>query len=330
MELTSNQNSLLETRLFAFHNHLFKNPYDTSCWFIDENWLIWQFKKDGTLKQRHSVHDFNANVQNLLYNASIAFANDNIVAISDGGDCLKLLLIDIEEHIKVFTLSGAEPGVILDACYINALSTIIIAMCNIKSTDEKKFTNLLLLTYAWKNAENACESLELISKESLKVKGAIEYVYIENSGKYLHSICQDYIKFECPKVEKSTSNKNTSQNTCQKKIPKYSWTQDENSLTVWIKIEKKHKNRVKVHVTPFELSVTINGTVLIQGECQHRLEGNLTTWEYELNIFKIELFKHESGLIWSELFKDETDGEYLPNETLTAEVRSRYIIKKKL
>ncbi|XP_076624773.1 nudC domain-containing protein 1 isoform X2 [Colletes latitarsis] len=322
LELTANRDSLLETRLFAFHNHLFKNPYDTSCWFIDDNWLIWQFKKDGTLKQRHSIHNSNVNVQNLLYNASIGFGNDNIVAISDGGDCLKLLLMDNEEHIKIFTLSGAEPGVILDVNYINDPSTIIIAMCNIKSTGEKKYTNLLLLTYAWKNAGDTSESFELIGKESLKAKGAIEYVHIENSGKYLHSICQDYITFESPKVQESTDSTDLRQ-ACERKIPKYCWSQDEDSLTVWIKVEEKHQNEVKIHVTPLELSVTMMDNILIQGQCQHRLDEKLTTWKYEQDTCKLELFKHESGLMWNELIKGDTGGECLPNETLAAEIHSR-------
>ncbi|XP_043251111.1 nudC domain-containing protein 1 [Colletes gigas] len=320
LELTANRDSLLETRLFAFHNHLFKNPYDTSCWFIDNNWLIWQFKIDGTLKRRHSIHHSCVTVQNQLYNASIGFGNDNIVAISDGGDCLKLLVMDNEEHIKMFTLSGAEPGVILDVNYINDKSIVIIAMCNIKSTGEKKYTNLLLLVYAWKNAGDASESFELIRKKSLKTKGAIEYVHIENSGKYLHSICQDYITFESPKVQESTDS--TDLQACKEKIPKYCWSQDEDSLTVWINVEKNHQN-VKIDVTPLKLSVTMMDNVLLEGQFQHRLDEKLTTWKYEQDICKLELFKHESGLMWSELIKGDTDGECLPNETLAAEIHSR-------
>lgn len=264
------------------------------------------------------------NAQNLLYNASIGFTNDNIVAISDGGDCLKLMLM--QERVKVFTLNGAEPGIILDVQYVKATSTIVIATCSIKSTDEKKFTKLLLLTYSWRNAEDSYESFELIEKEGLKVKGTVEYVYIEESGKYLHSICQDHIAFECPKVQESADSKNDSERA-EIKIPRYCWSQDEDSLTVWITIQKKDQNKVKVHVTALELSVTVNDKVLVQGQCQHTLDKNLTTWKYEQDVFKLELSKYESGLMWSELIKGDTGGECLPNETLATEIHSRYIIK---
>ncbi|XP_017790405.1 PREDICTED: nudC domain-containing protein 1 [Habropoda laboriosa] len=318
LELTTNRDSLLETRLFAFHNHLFKNPYDTSCWFIDENWFVWRFNKDGYLEQMHLIHDSKENVQNLLYNPSIGFTSNNIVAISDGGDCLKLLISDTQGHIKSFILNSTDPGVILDVQYVSSTSNVIIVMCDIKSNSEKKFTRLLLLTYVWKDIGNTCESFDLINKEVLKVNGAVEYVYVEDCGKYLHSICQDYVTFESPKVQKPADNKRNIEKTGEIKIPKYCWSQDEDSLTVWLTIDKQYQEKVKVHVTPLELSVTVNDNILIQGQCQHRLDESLTTWKYEQDTFKLELYKHESGLMWNELIKGDTGGECLPNETLLA------------
>lgn len=321
LELTSNRDSLLETRLFAFHNHLFKNPYDTSCWFVDENWSIWRLKENGTLDQVHIIHNSKANIQS-LYNPSIVFTSNNIVAISDGGDCVKLLITDAQECVKAFALSDTEPGVILDVQYISATSTVAIALCNISSTGEKKFTRLLLLTYAWRDAGEASEAFELVGKEALKVNGAIEYVYIEDDGKHLHSICQDYIAFECPKAQEPVDGKSDSDKT-EINIPRYCWSQDEDSLTVWINVEKEHEKNVDVHVTALELSVTMNGKVLIQGQCQNRLDEKLTTWKYEQDTFKLELSKFESGLMWSELIKGDTGGECLANEALAAEIHSK-------
>lgn len=324
LELTTNRDSLLEARLFAFHNHLFKNPYDTSCWFIDENWIVWRFKKNGELERVHAIHSANENVENLLYNPSIGFTSNHIVAISDGGNCLKLIRTDSQEQFKSFILNDAEPGVILDVRYVSSTSSIMIVMCDIRSTGEKKFTRLLLLTYKWNNSGGPDESIEFVNKEALKVKGAVEYVYIEDTGRHLHSICQDYVAFECPKVKESTSgNKNDSVRTEEIKIPKYCWSQDEDSLTVWLKIDKQYQNKVKVNVKPQELSVTVDDNVLIQGQCQHKLDNDLTTWKYEDDRFKLELFKHESGLMWNELIKGDTGGEYLPNEALAAEIHSR-------
>lgn len=325
LELTTNRDSFLETRLFAFHNHLFKNPYDTSSWYIDENGIVWRFKKDGNLEQIYEINNLNKNVQNRLYNPSIGFTNNNIIVISDGGDCLKLLIANAQENIKSFTLNNAEPGVILDIRYIDTTNTIMIAMCDIRSTGEKKFSRLLLLTYAWKNAGNIDQFFELINKETLKVNGAIEYVYIENSGKYLHSICQDYITFDSPKIKKSTDNEKDTKKTEKLKIPRYYWSQDEDSITVWLKIDNQYRDKIKVNVTSLELSVIVNNNILIEGQCQYRLDEDLTTWKYEQDTFKLELYKHENGLMWNELIKGDTGGECLPNETLATEIHSKYI-----
>lgn len=323
LELTTNRDSFLETRLFAFHNHLFKNPYDTSSWYIDENGIVWRFKKDGNLEQIYEINNLNKNVQNRLYNPSIGFTDNNIIVISDGGDCLKLLITNPQENIKSFTLNNAEPGVILDIRYIDTTNTIMIAMCDIRSTGEKKFSRLLLLTYAWKNAGNIDQFFELINKETLKVNGAIEYVYIENSGKYLHSICQDYITFDSPKIKKSTDNEKDTKKTEKLKIPRYYWSQDEDSITVWLKIDNQYRDKIKVNVTSLELSVMVNNNVLIEGQCQYRLDEDLTTWKYEQDTFKLELYKHENGLMWNELIKGDTGGECLPNETLATEIHSK-------
>ncbi|XP_060829404.1 nudC domain-containing protein 1 isoform X1 [Bombus pascuorum] len=323
LELTTNRDSLLETRLFAFHNHLFKNPYDTSVWFIDKDWVVWHFKKDGNLQQVYTIHSLSEKIQNFLYNPSIGFTSNNIIVISDGGDCLTLLVTDTQEHIKSFILNDAEPGIILDVQYVNTISTVMIAMCDIRSTGEKKFTRLLLLTYIWRNVGSEAEYFELTDKKALKVNGAVEYVYIEECGKYLHSICQDYVTFECPKTKQFTDSRKNIEKTGELKIPKYCWSQDEDSITVWLTIDKHHHDKVKVNVTPLELSVTVNNNILIEGQCQYRLDESLTTWRYEQDTFKLELYKHESGLMWNELIKGDIGGECLPNETLATEIHFR-------
>ncbi|XP_078037029.1 nudC domain-containing protein 1 [Augochlora pura] len=322
LELPLNRDSLLETHLFAFHNHLFKNPYDASCWFIDDKWLVWRLRNDGILEQLHQIHDINATVQNVLYNPSIVFASSNVVVISDGGDCVNILSVEDKENIKVFPLTETEPGVILDARYVNATSTIIVALCSIKSVDEKKFTNLIILTYIHKNTGNGSESFEFSQKEALKISGAVEYVHIEDTGKYFHSICQDYIIFQNPKVVESVDSKDDSQ-TAKTKLPRYCWSQDEDSLTVWIKVDKEQQKDLKVQVKPLELSVTLNGIILIGGQTQHRLDEELTILQNGDHTFRLKLFKDEFDLMWSELIKGDTGGEYVSNEALAAEIHSR-------
>lgn len=322
IELSPDQESWLEVRLFALHNHLFKNPYDLSCWFVDKEYIIWRSNKSGTLKKIHTLCT-STTKSSKSYNPSIGFTSNGIVVISDGDTGLELLREDEPDHFKVFLLQEAEPGVILDIQYVQSKSQVVITLASIVNDNEKKCTKLTLLFYTWQQSNDTQESFHLCNKQILKVRGTVEYVFVEENGDYLHSICQENIIYEShDQVNENITDVSDEEHI--KKIPKYYWFQDEDSLTVWLKIPEKYDpNNVKVNIKPTEISVTLNNDVLIQGKCQHRLDEELTTWEHKKDTLKLDLVKFENGLMWNELIKGDTEGEYLPNESLAAEIHSR-------
>ncbi|XP_072753953.1 nudC domain-containing protein 1 [Anoplolepis gracilipes] len=323
IEPNHNQESWLEARLFAFHNHLFKNVYDMSCWFIDKDWIVWRLNKDSSLNQIYKLHTVDTDLSKLMYNPSIGFTLNNISVISDGGEKLKILVGNTEQNIKVFSLDPIEPGVIMNVQYIEKDLKLMVTMCTIAvQNDEKKYTQLTLLSYTLQYIENEIKNINYIDKQLLKVQGTVDYVYVEKNGNYLHSICQNNINFE--KDAQESENKVQSNIDVQIKTPKYYWSQDEDSLTVWIKIPKQHTNKQpKIQIKPLELSVVIENEILMQGECQHRLEENMATWRFKEDTLQIDLSKYESGLMWNELIKGDTGGECLPNDTLAAEIHTR-------
>lgn len=323
-EPNNDQESLLEAKLFAYHNHLFKNPYDTSCWFVDKDFVVWRLRKDNALDQMCLLHSKTGS-SNLLYNPSIGFTCNKIAVVSDGGNCLILITEDEQKCVKSISLQGAEPGVILDVQYVETTSRLIIALCAIACDGKKKCSRISLLSYNWQN-ENV-EFLETIHTEILKVPGYVEYLRIEGNGDYLHSIAEDSIIFESPKsLNKPCENtvEDVKDDSGQsERQPKYCWTQDEDSISLWIKIEQQYRDRVKIKVTPTELLIMWNNSLLLQGRFQHRLEEDLTTWKYEEDKLRMELVKYENGLMWNELFIGDKDGQYLPNEALAAEIHAR-------
>lgn len=326
LEPNHDQESWLEARLFAFHNHLFKNVYDKSCWFIDKDWIVWRLDKDS-LDQMYKLNTADTDLSILMYNPSIEFTLNKISAISDGGDKLEILVGNAKQNMKVFSLGPIEPGIIMNVQYIENSLKIIVTMCTIVSqNDQKKYTQLTLLSYALQYAENEIKNIYFLNKQLLKVQGTVDYVYVEKNGNYLHSICQNNINFE---KENSQSESKVKQSNIdlQIKTPKYYWSQDEDSLTVWIKIPKQHIDKQpKIQVKPLELSVVIENEILIQGECQHRLEENMATWRKKEDTLQIDLNKYENGLMWSELIKGDTGGECLPNDALAAEIHERYFL----
>ncbi|KAK2588337.1 hypothetical protein KPH14_004353 [Odynerus spinipes] len=324
LELSPDQESWLEVRLFALHNHLFKNPYDISCWFVDKENIIWRSNKSGTLQKIHTLCTSKERSSKSLYNPSIGFTTNGIAVISDGGTGLELLREDTSGHFKVFFLEEAEPGVILDVQYVQTKSQVVVTLSSIADDNGKKCTKIILLFYTWQLSNDIEESFHLCNKQVLKVRGTVEYVFVEENGEYLHSICQDNIIYESQDQQVSESSITDAGDTEHIKIPKYCWSQDEDSLTVWVKIpEKYYQSQAKVNVKPTEISITIDDDVLIQGECQHRLDEELTTWKREKDTLKLDLVKCESGLMWNELIKGDTGGECLPNESLAAEIHSR-------
>lgn len=295
-----------------------------SCWFIDETFAVWRLDKDDSLDQVYQLH---ADIQSskILYNPSIGFTSNNIVVISDGGRNLYILIGYTVENRKIFIMSLEESGIIMNAQYIEKSSKIIITMCTIVAdNNQKKYTQLILLSYSL-SVKNEVTKVYNIDKQVLKVQGTVDYAYVEENGDYLHSISQDNIGFENKNVQESENKMEQLSVSSQIKIPKYYWSQDEESLTVWIKISKQHSDkRPKINIKPLELSVIIDNEILIQGECQHRLEENMATWRHKEDTLQIDLSKYESGLMWSELIKGDTGGECLPNEALAAEIHARY------
>lgn len=299
-----------------------------SCWFIDEEWAVWCLNKDNSFHQMHILHTTKTDLSKIIYNPSIGFTRNGIVAISDGGEKLDILIGDTRENMEVFTVNTITPGIIMNVQYVQKDSRVVVTICAIANDGPKKYTQLTLLSYNLQYVENKVKHVYYINKQVLKVQGTIDYAYMEENGNYLHSICQDNISFDKGDLQKTEIIVEESNTDSQIKIPKYYWSQDEDSLTVWVKISKQHSiKQLKINVKPLEMSVEIGNEILIQGECQHRLEENMATWRCKEDTLQIDLNKHENGLMWSELIKGDTGGECLPNETLAAEIHERYFLE---
>ncbi|OXU21847.1 hypothetical protein TSAR_001486 [Trichomalopsis sarcophagae] len=325
LELNSSQDSWLEARLFAFHNHLFKNSYDSTCCFIDKNGGIWKFANDGSLDLIYTSKNIDSKSSDCLYNPSLAFASKNIIIICNGGGKLEFL-IKKDESFNNFTFD-IETAVVLDARFVKENSKIVVALYKIDEEKGKKFSRLIYLSYIYdENSEDQSQALKLLRTENLRVKGAVEHVYIEKNGYFSHIISQDHVEFDYDSLNpiKNKDEPNQSTNESQIKIPQYCWSQDEDSITVYTKISEKYsKVTAKVEATPTSLTISVGDVVLLSGETPHRLESDLTTWKRKEDTLEVELSKSENGLMWSELIKGDTGGEYLPNDALAAEIHSR-------
>ena len=323
LELSPSQESWLEARLFALHNHLFTNPFDSSCWFVDNVGTVWRFSKTGILEQMHILKPLDDNKKTgSKYNPSIGFASKDTIVISNGSQNLEVL---IQENSKKqsFFLDNMDSGIIMDAQSFEEDSSIIVSVYSVVEVEGKKCSRLTLLTYSYQKGEESSQTWSLFRKQILKVKGTVEYIYVENNGNYFHIASQDPVIFEFDSLYPIEEAKK-SESDREIKIPKYCWSQDEDSLTIWLKIPNSCKDiAAKIDVSPTKISVATNNVILIQGDTQHRLEPDVATWKTKDDTLEIGLTKSESGLMWNELIKGDTGGEFLPNEGLAAEIHSR-------
>lgn len=320
------QDSFLEARLFAFHNHLFKNQYDSSCWFIDKNGGIWKFETSGSLDLIHTSKTIGL-PREKIYNSSIKFAAKEIVVVCDGNGNLEILIQE-NSLVKSYCIDCVEPAVLADTRYVEENSKLVIALHRIdevtKDKKSKKISRLIFLHYNLKkNSENDSFVFEPTQKQTVKVKRVIENVYLAEKGNFCYIIGQDQVEFDYDSI-KPVDSKNEQGYSSQIKIPQYCWSQDEDSITIYVKIPEKHSSiKPKVETTPNSLLVIFGDNIILNGKTSKRLDADLTTWKCKDGTLEIELAKSENGLMWNELISGDTGGEYLPNQALAAEIHER-------
>ncbi|XP_011311454.1 nudC domain-containing protein 1 [Fopius arisanus] len=310
------QDSLLEARLFAFHNHLFQSPYDDSCWFVDEDDTLWCFQPDGTLHHVHSL----PNSSPRSFNSTISFASEEIIVVSSGGSSLDVILPNNEnpEQKVILTLKEIDSGVLMDAQHLQENNSLIILMSCIIEESNKKKSKIVVLNYSIENVE----SPKLSRRQELVVNGSVDYAYIESSGDSIVVLSGDPARFTQDSMK--PVHESSEESSPGVKIPSHYWSQDEDSVIVWVKIPERHNNaQVVVDVTANSLRISVEDEVLIQGNCQFSIDPDTATWGKEANGFKVEVMKAAPGQMWSELIQGNTEGEHLPNERLAAEIHSR-------
>lgn len=194
----------------------------------------------------------------------------------------------------------------------------MIVMSTIIEESSKKRSKITVSSYSLKN-EESLETLALSRRQELIVNGPVDYVHIESSGTFIDVLSGDSVRF-------SSDSKKAVEATSDSKIiiPKYYWSQTEDSLTVLIKISEKDQTaEVTVNVTETSISVNVGDVVIVQGGCPFLIEKDSANWNKEKDTLKVEMKKQESGQMWDELIKGDATGEHLPNEELSSEIHSR-------
>ncbi|XP_046624693.1 nudC domain-containing protein 1 isoform X1 [Neodiprion virginianus] len=328
VEPSSSQDSWLEARSFAYHNHLYKNPFNGKCYFVNKDNELWKLDTNGFLELVHTLTKFSIESGAPVYNPSLSFASEDIIVGCNGCKNLEIIIKNDSQPLLTFVFEDIDAGIILDSVYVEDKSIINVVMCFITEIESKKHSEVVLYTYSSPaidtvGSEPSSLGVKFIGKRILRVKGAVDYANLESNGNYLHLMSQDSATFVYDSL-RPVNKEIPAEGNQEINIPKYCWSQDEDSLTIWLKVfDGIDKSQIKVDVKPNNIVIKYEDQILMAGESGHRLDPDLTTWSHEKDSLKIDLFKNETGLMWNELIKGDTGGECLPNEALAAEVHSR-------
>lgn len=310
---------MLEAQIFAYHNHLFYNPYDDSCWYIDEDQQIWRLL-NGTLEPIHKLQD---DFKECLYNPSISFAGKNIVCIVNGHKTLEILIFN-DSKVSSFIFKDIEPGVILDSRCTE--SFLMIAVHGAVEIETKKRSEIGFYTYSLEKENDELKVGGLAKKQIWHANGTVEFVYIEDNAKYVQIASQNelQLKHEPNSVENSSKAIEELESDSDIEAPKYSWSQTEDGISVMVKVPQHlSETKEKVMVTLNTLFVSLGDEILVEGDLYRNVDSSLSTWCRKKDLIQIELVKLVPGQMWTEMIKGDYDAEYLSDENFAAQVHDR-------
>lgn len=331
----SEQYSLLHARLFGLHNHIFTDQfYENTIYFVDKNWNIQKISIDqitGRLTDLEKVWEIPHKNERKSgnYNISLHFTSKDLIALSDGAGTLHIVKTgdrsEVSQWQPLFSdevLESDKSFIVQDAVYKiveNGPNELHCLLTNIeRGADSEKFSTVI-------NWVTFTESTDLkwgqVSIRILKGSGVFYYCALEANCKYIYIASDKPFKFELDS-ENPISVKNESKIT-QPKV--YTWIQTEDDITLRFNVNL-NSDRTDFHInaTTNSLVVKYRETILLEGQLEHHIDFELTTWTItNSGLLELVLNKTETGLMWQELIPGDETGEQIIDPSVVAEVHQR-------
>ncbi|XP_063703612.1 nudC domain-containing protein 1 [Culicoides brevitarsis] len=320
---TDRQFSFLHAQLFAFHNHLFKDPWHlNTCYFLDSSWTVQKIFYDdetGKVKPVNAVLKLQKPkiVVEDRYPACLVFVSEKFGLFSDGCGSLAIIetgdrekscefkvrqMLKPLDNVEGFVISNARFDVLDGVWKISCILTFI--RQNKEHFETIAHWMVLNLTEnVWK-VENS---------KVLRSRGAFSYCALEHRAGAL-VVASDYpVDFESKILEreknrqkpseKPTENGNESKEDTEmmeKDIHKYTWTQTEEDVTiVFDEQPEATKADYVVQVTRDQISIKCKGNVMLQGQLFEKIDPDTTTWSINNRNLEVILNKADSvALKW--------------------------------
>ncbi|XP_068215028.1 nudC domain-containing protein 1 [Palaemon carinicauda] len=343
----------LHTRLEALHNHLFGDPFDTSCvyYFSSKGHLLKNnFSKDTKLSVGEVVWqadlpeldkaDEDDKTENLHYFASVCFPSPDLAVVGNGQGKVHILETGDRSTTRSWLESfecSTQPGILTQARLvegeahdrsIHCLMTSVMALQDLTNSDlyvldEKLKTSSASAVHLvnWLTLEYNGATWDLSRTRTIAGEGTIEYCSVNETSTGVLLLCHKNFAFihdSCKPIVKPPPKEES------KPSPKFTFLQTSEDITMWVNIGTASKSDLKVEVTTNELNISIDDTSVISGTFSNPVKSDLSSWTINDGTLEITLFKATEGLNWVALFQSGIPvGEELLDPQLVEEVNKR-------
>lgn len=329
------QYSLLHAKIFGLHNHLVGEMIDEKeyVYFVDESRNINKVSFDPLASELVLTSNLWTvpNTEERTpgdFNISFKLVSDDVAVLADGTGILHILQTGSRKESDTWNCVFSDD--VLDR------KETFIVVDSLSRLDETKglFLHCLLLRIAFDEATEKYATVlnwvtfskgdddkwGQVAIRELQAAGNVHYAHFEMSGEALYVASDAGFKFtidsERPILE------DVEEVVAAKK--KYMWTQTKEDVTVHLKLPPNfNKSHLKIEVNPSDVCIKYLDEDVLSGDLQNGIDSDLSTWTVEHNSLEIVLYKNEVGLMWSELVKNNSEGEYFVDQTLAEEIHHK-------
>ncbi|KAK8752075.1 hypothetical protein OTU49_011938 [Cherax quadricarinatus] len=331
----SYSNSYLHTRLEALHNHFFGDPFHpmsvyyfssrghlVKCNYSEDSRLsvgevVWQ----TDLNKNHEEDNEENEGSSGHYHASVHFPSSEMAVVNNGQGSLHILETGDRKVTQSWLLSfecSTEKGVIAHTClksgndykrYLHCLFVAVTTPHSLINNPEyvvgEKLASLpkdsALHLIHWLTVVYNGTTWEIHRIRSVAGEGTIEYCSLDEKAEGLLILCHKKYSF----VADSSQPLKIPELHAEEKISRFTYLENDVHIAVTMNIGSTSKEDLNVNITPQELTIHIEGNLILKGQFKHPVDANLAMWTLVDGKLELTLPKVSEGVMWEGLFEEE-------------------------
>lgn len=341
-QLESNEfYSYQHIRAFGIQNHLFLDPWnDDSFWIVDEKWSI---RKAPVSKESEEFsYDCQFEIPDSSerqltpdrINVTLHFTDPHWSIVSDGTGWMYILKTgDRLQNERWKSSYGGQPlgeskrFVILNSTLtsvekLSYLEVLCLHVDKCLEQPENPSTSAFATKLEWLTFTSGDENDFVLSRtRTLKSSDVPDYAVLQGSS--IIVACRKPVSFVFDSLKTIECIKNDEEISRDDKPAQYTWTQDDEEVTVTFKLSpetQKDDICCTIEAKRLDLRIQSSQTVLLSGDFVNSVKADESTWLIsDGSLLELHLIKVVSGETWDNVVDGNNSGQFvLDPEQLSA------------